>query len=703
MSEYKINEIGDFKPENSQYKLAVFRDEKTNNYGYINEYGQVVIPPIYYYASDFFEVRGELRSVVAKGTIFNGRHILIDEKGNRKSSFYDDIKFENNRIKVYKYPRYGIIDKNGKVIVPAVYNEIRNDICTFTYDRGRYKNREAFDIIYDSVVKRIKNAKYGKPISVADFMTTQVKNYVEPIFDAQEHAFFSKKHSYNEEVYVNIDIDKVLYDYKVVTNFKKMESSKMFIELRAIAIDKKSNEICLIDPDGYKLLKENAEEYTIEDAFFEDMYFLINKKTGVRFLYDMDGQLIIDGSYDITITSSGLILVKNLNGIYSIFDKNGLLLRSYVDYVYIFGTEEDKYLVADYYSDNKRKREVITNIGNRVNFGFDYDYASEYENGYFVLSRTEMDYSMNDPLEYTRHFIVKEDKSVVCSFPKDDILQSFSDIHNYADYGFFICMYENYDKCSVIDLNGNEIFSVNAEFLEYRNGVFIAEIPNEDEINYKFYDMNGKDIFDLEYFDNVFHGYEFKNDNILVIFGDNETLFINLIDNQKQISVEDFPQIESNGPYNPEYFTLKRLGNYINGREKLLVKLSDDVESFRLVKNDLYRIEEPNREKSICNMVTNRAVMGLDGCYEIIDSLKPCLKYFDLANFDFSDVMVSGIDFSETNALIDPQTVYNKNLDGCILRSDNLVSNYCLEGVSCKGTIIDGELVEKEYERKLTL
>ena len=114
MSEYKIKEIGNFKPENSQYKLAVFRDEKTNNFGYINEYGQVVIPPIYYYASDFFEVRGELRSVVAKGTIFNGRHILIDEKGNRKSSFYDDIRFENNRIKVYKYPRYGIIDKNGK-------------------------------------------------------------------------------------------------------------------------------------------------------------------------------------------------------------------------------------------------------------------------------------------------------------------------------------------------------------------------------------------------------------------------------------------------------------------------------------------------------------------------------------------------------------------------------------------------------------
>lgn len=712
-NKYKIKEINSFKPENSQYKLAVFRDENTNNYGYIDENGHVVIPPIYYYASDFEKIDGELRAVVAKGTLLTGRHMLINENGKRVSTFFDDIRFDKNRIKVLKGRKYGLIDVNGKIIVSPIYDEIRNGICTLTSERGRYKNREAYDIIYN---RSIKNAKYGKPISIAGCMTTQVrqgKNNFPPaiydphfpttIYDLQGHAFLNKMLPYNREVYVNIDEDVILNNYKVVTNFKEMETSKIFSELRAIAIDKATNEICLIDQDGYKLLKENSDEYTIEDAFFENMYFLINKKTGVRFLYDMDGQLVIDGSYDITITNSGLILVKNLNGINSIYDKNGVLLRSYVDYVYIFGTEEDKYLVADYYSDNKRKREVITNTGNRVNFGFDYDYASEYNNGYFVLSREETDYQMNDPLKYTRHFIVKEDKSVVCSFPKNDILESFSDIHNYADYGFFICMYENYEKCSVIDLNGNEIFSVDAEHLEYKNGVFIAESSDENETSYRFYDMNGKNLFDLEYFDNVFHSYKFTSDNTLVVFGDNETTFVNLIDNHKQISVEDFPQIISNGPYNPEYFTLKRLGEYINGRDKILVKLSDEVESFRLVKNDLYRIEEPNREKSICNMVTNRAVMGLDCCYEIIISLKPCLKYFDLANFNFSDVMVSGIDFSETNALIDPQTIYNKNLDGCILRSDNLVQNYYLEGVSCKGTIIDGRPVEKEHEKILIL
>ena len=285
-NKYKIKEINSFKPENSQYKLAVFRDENTNNYGYIDENGHVVIPPIYYYASDFEKIDGELRAVVARGTSLTRRRMLINENGKRVSPFFDDIRFDENRIKVLKGRKYGLIDVNGKIIVPPIYDEIRNGICTLTSERGRYKNREAYDIICN---RSIKNAKYGKPISIAGCMTTQVRqgenNFPTTIYDPQGHAFLNKMLPYNREVYVNIDEDVVLNNYKVVTNFEEMETSKIFTELRAIAIDKATNEICLIDQDGYKLLKENSDEYTIEEAIFENMYFLINKKTGVRFFF----------------------------------------------------------------------------------------------------------------------------------------------------------------------------------------------------------------------------------------------------------------------------------------------------------------------------------------------------------------------------------------------------------------------------------
>lgn len=43
------------------------------------------------------------------------------------------------------------------------------------------------------------------------------------------------------------------------------------------------------------------------------------------------------------------------------------------------------------------------------------------------------------------------------------------------------------------------------------------------------------------------------------------------------------------------------------------------------------------------------------------------LKYIDLSDIDFKDQDVSGIDFTNTNANIDPQTIKNKNLSYTIL------------------------------------
>ena len=62
------------------------------------------------------------------------------------------------------------------------------------------------------------------------------------------------------------------------------------------------------------------------------------------------------------------------------------------------------------------------------------------------------------------------DKSITSESIKEYTFNAYKEIQK--SY-----MYENYDKCSVIDLNGNEIFSVDAEHLEYKNAVFVQILP----------------------------------------------------------------------------------------------------------------------------------------------------------------------------------------------------------------------------------
>lgn len=60
------------------------------------------------------------------------------------------------------------------------------------------------------------------------------------------------------------------------------------------------------------------------------------------------------------------------------------------------------------------------------------------------------------------------------------------------------------------------------------------------------------------------------------------------------------------------------------------------------------------------------------------------LKYLDLKNIDFKDQSVMFIDFTETNATIDPQTVYGKELQYAKLKGNFKSKSF--DGASINGT-----------------
>ena len=124
-----------------------------------------------------------------------------------------------------------------------------------------------------------------------------------------------------------------------------------------------------------------------------------------------------------------------------------------------------------------------------------------------------------------------------------------------------------------------------------------------------------------------------------------------------------------------------------------LVKIDSNIsESFDIKVNsdgDYDRVCVPN------DLLFKR----VDDHFEINDTYKDNLKYIDLSNIDFTNVLVSGIDFTDTNiTYFDPQTVFKKDLSyssfGDIDNKDNNIpfSIYTdFNGVNLCGTVILGD------------
>lgn len=60
----------------------------------------------------------------------------------------------------------------------------------------------------------------------------------------------------------------------------------------------------------------------------------------------------------------------------------------------------------------------------------------------------------------------------------------------------------------------------------------------------------------------------------------------------------------------------------------------------------------------------NMLLLEKEGHWVINPDLYGLLKFFDLSVIDFTNVAVNGVDFSYSNAKIDPQTIYNKDMSG---------------------------------------
>ncbi|PJZ64318.1 hypothetical protein CH371_18010 [Leptospira wolffii] len=122
------------------------KDNKYKEYGFINEKGDIVVPPIY---EKVYPFRNGLAAVVKSkkvGFVSTTGELAIPMDFDYSEPYLDSNpsplnSFENERAVVRKKDKFGVIDPKGNFVIPAEFNRIyfRKDGSIFTW-KGEHRN-----------------------------------------------------------------------------------------------------------------------------------------------------------------------------------------------------------------------------------------------------------------------------------------------------------------------------------------------------------------------------------------------------------------------------------------------------------------------------------------------------------------------------------------------------------------------------------
>lgn len=362
-------------------------------------------------------------------------------------------------------------------------------------------------------------------------------------------------------------------------------------------------------------------------------------------------------------------LFKAVQIVYKKYKKYDDFLRN--QFYYMTDFSFDKFYI-DYY-DYKRDRLVI---GQKRSFIYIYDntFYVKKVNGKLI---TESDSKMEDT--------------------------SFNDL-----------IFKNED---IID----QTINIYRQFTDFRlNG--INNYPVFDEYGEKFFlNLNSVQMYFCKYVDDKvgererlkyilpFYG-EIRIDGVRPLVEEYKKIGDKKVKKHLKIKKSDLPD-----------WCIKAIEMYEKNHTNIFIKLlkkSSISKKPKLINNDIVSKKIEETHKSIENMANKYGELNeekddyerivvprkllfnnVDDHLEINKNYIDSLKYVDLSNISFDGVLVSGVDFTDTNInCFNPQTVYNKDLSYCSFGDKDIKDNSIpfdlytdFNGVNLCGTVILGD------------
>ena len=93
------------------------------------------------------------------------------------------------------------------------------------------------------------------------------------------------------------------------------------------------------------------------------------------------------------------------------------------------------------------------------------------------------------------------------------------------------------------------------------------------------------------------------------------------------------------------------------------------IHSMELLQQELLSLENFTAVQKRSNITSDLLFIKKDEHFEIREAFKNILAYFDLSQINFTNVNVSSLDFSYTNAMINPQSIYNKDMSNGVYKN----------------------------------
>ncbi len=594
--------------------LCLIQDQETNLYGFMDKTGKVVIPCKYESALDF----SDGTSVCFK----DGKYFVIDKEGNtlvkpRKekiSSFSEGLALiYNDEEKPISF-----IDKSGNEIIP----------CSTTVKYDPHGFQSGFCVV---TLNNKENAFLNKD---GEIINTGFKGKMGS-FSKEGLAVITELEGEYKTVIINSKNE-------VVTKFKfNVFGNTTEFENGSYAYGDKiefNDGVLKVNDEGYLLIENDS----IKGYGFSGFW----------------------GSYLHCNISEGLVFAYNFNtckyGFYNIFDKKVAFYvskrkeyNSFSDGLALF---KDEYYKKPLGYIDKRGKVIITLDQNVVK-------ASNFKEGLAFIHTSENRISF----EEEQYFIDKNGNKVIYNDSKKMSLPKINYEKNLFGYSYDYNGFKVKIKHLPLYDYGNLVLSISDSeyylFNKTTNQYFYIEGTHKkfaygknyivaDDKTYYLDENEFKEIdMDMSELENI----KLKSGYTLYSFEEFKRKYekdsnFTLKEKQKHLESELCNKNEE----------AKKQGQDINMEIK---NLSERLNVLFSMYNKMKGYTDKNNVSK--NEIALQFLLLDLGEHKEINSiflLNNGLQFVDLSLIDFTGVKVSGIDFSKTNANIDPQVVYNKDM-----------------------------------------
>lgn len=336
--------------EQLEYKKSGYIVKKTTDegyrYGYVDYKGKQIIDTKY---NDLYRITDINNENVYLICAQNGQYGLVRNKKKIINNEYQSLTYNdsNNTITALKGKRYGVININGKVIVPFEYKQI-DTTGEYIYAVAEDNTTKIFDA-------NGKETNINPNMAILDIENTNYQIYIDSDNDKTKYTLYKDGNAVTKNEYVYIEY---LYDnYFIACN----SEGKLGVidDSEKIKIPFEYNSIQKID--GIDLIQTYKNDEKVTEIYSKELKKITSLENAtmtktadyIKIYNDTDAKYINKEGNEVKNTelfSNNKIFANRWNGKWGFVDKQG---NKVVDYEYDKVTEVNSYGFAGIEKDGK--------------------------------------------------------------------------------------------------------------------------------------------------------------------------------------------------------------------------------------------------------------------------------------------------------------------------------------------------------------